>query len=203
MTRVLLAAFIHHGDVLKLSTVLVSGVVGLALPDIDLRLMSVLHHRSVVTHNVLVPMLLLLAGTPGFRLVATGLVLGVSVHLAADVLSRPVGFGRVWLPYPFKLSLGAFSPWWLAANALAGLVVSRVVLTQAPVGASLAVYAALAGLFALGYAVWHERSLRSFLSFALIFVLSLVAVNWLASRPWFKPVLQAIALMLHADPLRM
>lgn len=201
MTRVLSATFIH-GDILKLSTVLLSGVVGLAFPDIDLRLLSVLHHRSVVTHNVFVPMLLLSAKNPDLRLAAAGLILGVSVHLAADALSRPMGFGRVWLPFPFKLSLGAFSPLWLAANALIGLVVARAVLTQAPIGASLGVYAAFAGLFALGYAVWHERSLRCFLSFALIFCLSLVAVNWLHSKPWLRPLLQAIPLMPHADPRR-
>ena len=81
---------------------------------------------------------------------------------------------------------------WLAANAVAGLAVSRIVFGQAPAGLPLPAYAALAGVFALGYAVWHERSLRAFLSFALIFCLSFALLNWLSSKPWFRALAWAV-----------
>jgi hypothetical protein len=98
------------------------GYLGLGFPDIDLVAQQFLHHRSIVTHSILLPLVFILSRKNAVRFGACGFLLGVSVHLSADVLSRPVGYAQIWMPWPLTFSLGVFSPFWLAANALVGLV---------------------------------------------------------------------------------
>ncbi|MGF1456946.1 MAG: hypothetical protein ACFB6R_16390 [Alphaproteobacteria bacterium] len=105
---------------------IIGAFVGLFLPDIDQYLRFLLHHRSIVTHSVLVPLLLLtLRREPLIRQLTAGLSCGIGIHLAVDALSPMVGFGRVYLPFPFFTSLGAFgSLVWLVGNAGAALFMS-------------------------------------------------------------------------------
>jgi len=69
---------------------------GLWLPDIDLLLLPILHHRSIITHSVLIPWLLFLFFKNRVPLYGiAGLYVGISIHLAADCLSATVGFGMI------------------------------------------------------------------------------------------------------------
>lgn len=96
----------------------ISGAVSLPLfaylflwvPDTDFLLLPLLHHRSIVTHSAL-PALILLLFRKRFGIIPTaGGLIGLSVHLLCDALSPPVGFGQVWLPWPYKEPLGSLSP---------------------------------------------------------------------------------------------
>ncbi|MFS1466437.1 MULTISPECIES: hypothetical protein [Vibrio] len=84
--------------------------------------MSVLHHRSIVTHSLLLPLLLLFVKSNVTKPVVAGLCAGISIHLAADLLSPMKGFALVYLPAPIKSSIGSWQSFvWLGLNALAGL----------------------------------------------------------------------------------
>lgn len=89
----------------------------LAAPDADLMLLSLLHHRSILTHSALPAALPFLLRRRIGLLPTAGALLGLYVHLICDTLSPAVGFGQVWWPAPFKAPLGAFSPVWLLGNA--------------------------------------------------------------------------------------
>ncbi len=63
-------------------------------------------------------LLLLLLRHPLGVAPAAGAFIAISVHLTCNALSPAVGFGQVWLPAPFKTSLGAWSHLWLIGNAV-------------------------------------------------------------------------------------
>jgi hypothetical protein len=153
-----------------------AAVAFLPAPDLDLWAMRLLHHRSILTHSVLLPFLVMwLAPGLGPAAVA-GAFLGVAVHLAADLLSPSHGFGRIWLPEPFQMSLGRWSALWLMLNALAA---SWLAVALLPPGEGLRLLAAgVGGLAALGYGLRKERSVLS----ALV-ALSVVAAGH-APRWW-------------------
>ncbi|MGR5138552.1 hypothetical protein [Vibrio jasicida] len=136
--------------------------VGLYLPDVDLMLMSILHHRSMLTHSVILPMLLLFH-KPSRPLVA-GLCIGVSVHLLADILSPMRGFALIYIPF-IKKSIGDWqSIVWMVGNALVGLWYAKKVFHKYAV----ALLFAVAGLW---YAVYNEQSLFAFVPCLIILVL--------------------------------
>ncbi|EPX83252.1 putative membrane-bound metal-dependent hydrolase [Rubellimicrobium thermophilum DSM 16684] len=92
----------------------------LPMPDIDLLAIRLLHHRSILTHSLLVPFLLWWFMPSLGPAAAAGAFLGVAVHLSADVLSPSRGYGLVWWPEPFQTSLGRWSRLWLLLNAIGG-----------------------------------------------------------------------------------
>jgi membrane-bound metal-dependent hydrolase YbcI (DUF457 family) len=149
----------------------------LAAPDIDLLALRLLHHRSILTHSVLLP-LLVLWFLPGLGpAAAAGAFLGVAIHLAADLLSPARGFGRVWLPEPFQVSLGGWSPLWLMLNALASAWLAVAVL---PAGEGWRVLVAGVGaVAAVGYGLVRERSLLSALVAAGAVGAGHAAAGWL------------------------
>jgi len=137
----------------------VAAAVFLPAPDLDLWAIRLLHHRSILTHSVLLPFLVLwfLPG-PGVA-AASGAFLGVAVHLSADLLSPSHGFGRIWLPEPFQVSLGRWSALWLMLNALAA---SWLAVALLPVGHGERLFVAGVGaVAALGYGLRKERSVLS------------------------------------------
>lgn len=89
---------------------------GTTIPDTD-QWLPLLGHRSIVTHSLLVPGLVLLR----WPMVGGMLAGGFAIHLAADLLSRKwVGYALVKLP--LAGSLGATgSQLFLATNVLLGL----------------------------------------------------------------------------------
>lgn len=90
----------------------------IGLPDLDFALLPILHHRSIITHSVLPGLLLLYLTSPMGRAFAVGGLVGLAVHLSADLLSPMVGFAQIWLPWPVKTPLGPLSYLWLALNAV-------------------------------------------------------------------------------------
>lgn len=150
-----------------------------ALPDVDLLLLRLLHHRSILTHSVLPP-LLVLWGLPELGpAAASGAFLGVAIHLAADLLSPARGFGRIWLPEPLQISLGGWSPLWILLNALGAASMAFAVL---PEGAGwLGLAAAVGVVAAAGYGLVREKSLLS-----AAVALGVVAAGHAASG-WLPP----------------
>lgn len=142
------------------------GILGaIHLPDIDQSLLPILHHRSILTHSLLAVLLLaLVLGVGRGRWILAGMLWGLSIHLSADLLSRPVGYGAVWLPWPVKLSLGPLSQVWLGANALSGAVLARM-LTRGPLQGPAEGLALASGA---AYAVMNEGALAPLLVFVLM-----------------------------------
>ncbi len=117
--------------------------VGLHLPDIDHRLLSVvptwlLLHRSILTHGMLVPLLLFWparrreGAAPSLRLFAVGLSLAVAVHLCFDFFPLGwTGFALIHVPV-YGRTTALFSQAWVLLSILAclhlGLLLSRNVL---------------------------------------------------------------------------
>lgn len=100
--------------------ILVMSCVFARLPDIDQHLRALLHHRSILTHSILPPLLLLALRDERRRALAAGALAGTATHLAADAAGPAVGYGQVWTPWPVTASLGGLSPLWLAGNAALG-----------------------------------------------------------------------------------
>lgn len=108
-------------NLLKNLAILVFIFIGLRVPDIDLKLMDVLHHRSIVTHSLLLPLSLLLFRVKLLKPCIAGLCIGISIHLTADAMSPMRGFALIYLPKPFKTSIGSWqSLVWLAVNSVIG-----------------------------------------------------------------------------------
>lgn len=94
------------------------------IPDSDQYLIKIFHHRSIVTHSILLPLLLLLITRGSLRWFSALLFSAFGIHLSADLLSSSIGYGAIWLPYPLKLSLGEFSKLWILVNAIAAFYLS-------------------------------------------------------------------------------
>lgn len=132
----------------------------LAVPDADLLLLSLLHHRSILTHSVLPAAIpFLLRRRIGLAPTA-GALIGLNVHLLCDALSPAVGFGQVWLPAPFKAPLGALSPVWLAVNAGLCFVLAQAICRRLMPGLAGPVAVMLAsGAVGVSYGLLNERSI--------------------------------------------
>lgn len=150
--------------------------IGLWLPDIDLVLLPLLHHRSIITHSILIPWLLVRYARDRVPLeVIAGIYCGVAIHLAADVLSPAVGFGMVWLPWPIKVSIGPLSPLWVAGMAFLSL---RFALSLC--GIAVGKLIVIAVMFALTYSALHERAIVSLIVFGVV----LGGVMWGRRQMW-------------------
>lgn len=108
-----------------------SAYIFLWVPDLDLALISILHHRSIITHSILPALLFLFLGRSlGAAPIAGGLI-GISVHLSCDMLSPMVGYAQIWLPAPIKAPLGPLSYLWLGGNAVVGFALASLVASLA------------------------------------------------------------------------
>ncbi|EYD78045.1 hypothetical protein Rumeso_00382 [Rubellimicrobium mesophilum DSM 19309] len=133
--------------------------VALPAPDVDLWAIRLLHHRSILTHSVLLPLLVSWFLPELGPAAVAGVSLGVAVHLAADLLSPSHGFGRVYWPEPFQVSLGRWSALWLMLNALGASWLAVAVLPAGEAWRYLA--AGVGAVAAVGYGLRKERSVLS------------------------------------------
>ena len=99
-----------------------------------------LSHRSILTHGILLPVLIYLILNKILKYKKTldyiyaGLLIGISIHLTADLFSKSfVGYATIKLPFQitsdgliFKTkSIGSFqSIFWIFFNAILGLFIS-------------------------------------------------------------------------------
>ena len=99
--------------------------IGLFFPDFDQMFQSLLGHRSILTHSILLPYLLYIyleKKEPSSRVktILIGLLLGIGLHLSADLHPKSwIGFALIKLP--FNISIGGLSPIWIGINAIAAL----------------------------------------------------------------------------------
>lgn len=95
---------------------------GLYWPDVDKQLMSLLHHRSILTHSVLLPLIVLVIVRSNYaKPIAAGLSAGISIHLAASLITPMSSYSQVYLPAPLSSSIGSTeSLLWLGLNTIAG-----------------------------------------------------------------------------------
>lgn len=134
----------------------------LGVPDLDYLLLPILHHRSILTHSILPGLVFLLLGRSFGAAPIAGAMIGISVHLACDMLSPMVGFGQVWLPAPIKAPLGPFSYLWLAGNALIGYGIAFVIASMIlPSVVALPFIIALSGVTGAAYGALNEQSVVS------------------------------------------
>lgn len=150
---------------------LIAFAAGLTLPDLDLRLW--LGHRSGLTHSILPAAVLLVRRE--WQAAACGAAAGTGLHLAADSFpNRMVGYATVKLPFSGALS-GSESYLWLAANALAALMLAAWLARRlhAPAAAML-----LAGAFVVGGASYLWRTDGGWPVLAIVAAVAGAAVWW-------------------------
>jgi hypothetical protein len=154
---------------------------GLFFPDIDQAMLSILGHRSVVTHSILLPLLALAvapavlarlrsrigadAARSAERSAAWFLgwfLLGVAIHLMADTVPLGCrGYALAKLPSlplvarPASLSCSA-SLLWFAANAVAALALCEWLLRREGQTVTAARYLA-SGIVLAVYVLAHEQ----------------------------------------------
>ena len=134
----------------------------LAVPDVDLMLLSLLHHRSILTHSALPALIPFLFRRRIGLMPTAGALIGLYVHLICDALSPAVGFGQVWLPAPFKMPLGGLSRLWLAGNAALCFLLAQGICRRLSPGLAGPVAVVLAsGGVGIFYGLVNERSLLS------------------------------------------
>lgn len=148
------------------------------VPDIDLVFLSILHHRSIVTHSIFPALVLLLLGKRAGAAPLAGALIGLAVHLSCDMLSPMVGFAQVWLPAPIKAPLGPLSYPWLFANALCAFWIARklaMVAFNVWTGYSLMILVSV--VTALSYGVLNENSVLSAATTLTILFISVVGAR--------------------------
>ncbi len=123
--------------------VVLAGIAGTTLPDLDLLLP--IGHRSGLTHSLL-PLTLALCARR-WRPVMAGLAIGIGLHLAADTFPNAMqGFATVKLPGVGALGRSA-SYGWLGGQAAVATMAGAVLLAAAlPVRVAIVVAAALAAI---------------------------------------------------------
>jgi hypothetical protein len=109
--------------------------IGLFFPDIDQGFQSLLGHRSIITHSILLPYLLYFYFkkknnlTPLKTIFVVGIYLGIGLHLSADL--HPKGWaGFALIKLPFNIDVGGLSPIWIGINAGVGLFLASSYLNQ-------------------------------------------------------------------------
>ncbi|MWD29664.1 hypothetical protein E0K89_019465 [Aquicoccus sp. SCR17] len=161
------------------------------VPDLDLLLLGLLHHRSIVTHSVLPALLLIHLGRRAGAAPIAGALLGIAVHLSCDLLSPMVGYGQIWLPEPYQIPLGPFSYLWLGANALLAFIWARRLAVRSlpdPYGSLLV--ATIGTITAVTYGWVNEETVSSVIVTLAIFLMSYVG-PLLSSRRLAKKDRQA------------
>ena len=110
--------------------------IGLFFPDIDQGFQGLLGHRSIITHSILLPYLLLYyfikkKSNPNvlIKIFIIGIFLGIGLHLSADL--HPKSFkGYALIKLPGNIDVGGLSPIWIAVNAAAGLYFAGLLLNK-------------------------------------------------------------------------
>lgn len=157
------------------------------LPDVDHAMHPFLHHRSILTHSILVPgcLALVLSRLWFMKPLCALFLAATAIHLLSDALSPSIGYGAVWLPPGANVSLGGASPWWLGVNGLVCAIAAIRVMNaswRTELVAAMFICAALYGLA-------NEQSVASaaFIIGVLLICAGLAwAKGWLSQNPKVK-----------------
>lgn len=152
------------------------------VPDTDLILMDILHHRSIITHSLLPGLVLLLLGRSLGAAPVAGSLVGLSVHLTSDMLSPMVGFAQIWLPAPYIAPLGPLSYLWLGSNALLGFMAASFIARIAFHRFALAAVALTSIVTGVTYGWFNENSVLSVFAILAMIALSLMPETLLHRR---------------------
>lgn len=164
----------------KIGLMMLTAWVFLGVPDIDLALMPILHHRSIITHSILPALVFLFLGRSLGAAPIAGALMGISVHLACDMLSPMAGFAQIWLPQPFLIPLGPLSYLWLGVNALVGYVMAlRIAMASLRPGIAVPFAVALSGVTGAAYGALNEQSAAAVMVSVLF---PLMTAGWLFLR---------------------
>ena len=88
---------------------------GFFIPDTDLLIQSILHHRSILTHSILI---VLISNRYFNKSFVQGLSIGIGCHLLSDSTSPMTGFALIYIPV-VKSSIGAILSWiWIFGNSI-------------------------------------------------------------------------------------
>ena len=154
---------------------------GLKVSDVDLYTRGLVH-RSILTHSVLIPLLLLYTGKYA---VVSGLALGMSIHLLADSFPK-AWVGGALINVPWYGSIGRWSPWWLMTNSVLCLILGVMVLPKISEWFCFLVFF-ITGLSAMWYMLKKEQSLES----ALVVLLVIGVLVWARCGDLVLPQIQA------------
>ena len=107
--------------------------VGIEFPDIDQMFQKSLGHRSIITHSILLPLLLILINSfkpkTLVNIFIIGIFLGIGLHLSADLHPKNWNwYGYANIKLPSNKSIGALSPIWIAGNAIISVFFSIKIL---------------------------------------------------------------------------
>ena len=168
-------------------------------PDSDQTILSFLSHRSILTHGILLPVLIywilnkiLKHKKETLDYIYAGLLIGISIHLTADLFSKSfVGYATIKLPFQitsdgliFKTkSIGSFqSIIWIFFNAILGLFISYKTLdnkkTHKFFKIILFIIPLIVGIF---YMISEEDTFLKLITLIIFFVI-ILAYNYRKNR---------------------
>ena len=157
-------------------------------PDSDQKILSFLSHRSILTHGILLPVLIYLILNKILKYkketldyIYAGLLIGISIHLTADLFSKSfVGYATIKLPFQitsdgfiFKTkSIGSFqSIFWIFFNAILGLFISYKTLDKQKINnffkIILFIIPLIVGIF---YMISEDGTFLKLITFIIFFV---------------------------------
>lgn len=153
------------------------------VPDINFALISIMHHRSIITHSHLPALLFIFLGRSLGVAPVAGAFIGTGVHLSCDLLSPMVGYAQVWLPAPYKAPLGPLSYPWLGGNAVVGFAMASLIASVAfPRLLAHPLVASVAVLTEGTYGTLNEGSVLSIVVVLVIIILSLFPEGFIRRR---------------------
>ncbi|MDP1592827.1 MAG: hypothetical protein Q8L80_01105, partial [Gallionella sp.] len=151
------------------------------LPDVDFSMEPLLHHRSIITHSILIPgiLCLTLRRYVAAKFAIAIILAAISIHLFADTLSPPIGYGEIWFPPGGAYGLGILSPAFLLANACLCVVVA-IKIFPVTLRSELSAAMLLSGLL---YAIINEQSVASAAFIFLMIVAIFTLLFWRGDIP--------------------
>ncbi|MEB8388515.1 hypothetical protein OO012_14910 [Rhodobacteraceae bacterium KMM 6894] len=153
------------------------------VPDFDFALISILHHRSIITHSLLPALVFVFLGRSLGAAPIAGALIGTSVHLSCDMLSPMVGYAQIWFPAPIKAPLGPLSYLWLFGNAMIGFALASLIASLAfPRSFAYPLVASVAIITGATYGAINEGSVLSIITVLIIIVFSLFPEGYIRRR---------------------
>lgn len=161
-------------------------------PDSDQKILSFLSHRSILTHGILLPILIhwILNKTLKHRkeildYIYVGLLIGISIHLTADLFSKSfVGYATIKLPFQItseglflktKSIGGFFSILWIFLNAILGFFISYKILDKKNINNFFKIILFIIPLsLGIFYMISEEGTFLKLLTLIIFFILILI-----------------------------